>query len=218
MLSGVLQLAVAVATITLVLVTGIESIVGLGPAILLAAGALAALPAGRLMDRIGRVPVIAGGFGAGALGCSLVALGCSLDAAPLVIVGFGLVGAMNGAVLLGAYRRGRHGPTRAQSARDLVRALRGAVRRRARAARLPSAVRREGPRARRARRPLAGRSGDGAGRLLVALLIRPDPRTIALELERAADPGRRRLRLRRCGDPAPARRPSAVVGRSPASP
>ena len=77
LLSGVLQLAVAVATITLVLVTGIESIVGLGPAILLAAGALAALPAGRLMDRVGRVPVIAGGFGVGALGCLLVALGCS---------------------------------------------------------------------------------------------------------------------------------------------
>ena len=33
LLSGVLQLAVAVATITLVLVTGIESILGLGPVI-----------------------------------------------------------------------------------------------------------------------------------------------------------------------------------------
>ena len=41
-LSGVLQLAVAVATITLVLVTGIESILGLGPAIFITAGALAA--------------------------------------------------------------------------------------------------------------------------------------------------------------------------------
>ena len=39
-----MQLAVAVATITLVLVTGIESILGLGPAIFLTAGALAALP------------------------------------------------------------------------------------------------------------------------------------------------------------------------------
>ena len=51
-----LQLAVAVATITLVLVTGIESILGLGPAIFLTAGALAALPAGRLMDRSGGFP------------------------------------------------------------------------------------------------------------------------------------------------------------------
>ena len=55
-LSGVLQLAVAVATITLVLVTGIESILGLGPAIFLTAGALAALPAGRLMDRSAACP------------------------------------------------------------------------------------------------------------------------------------------------------------------
>ena len=50
------QLAVAVATVTLVLVTGIEGILGLGPAIFLTAGALAAFPAGRLMDRLGRVP------------------------------------------------------------------------------------------------------------------------------------------------------------------
>ena len=61
-LSGVLQLATAVATITLVLVTGVESILGLGPAIFLSAGAIAALPAGRLMDRYGRVPIISGGF------------------------------------------------------------------------------------------------------------------------------------------------------------
>ncbi len=50
-LSGMVQLAVAVATVTLVLVTGIEGILGFGPAIFLTAGALAALPAGRLMDR-----------------------------------------------------------------------------------------------------------------------------------------------------------------------
>ena len=40
-LSGMVQLAVAVATVTLVLVTGIEGILGLGPAIFLTAGALA---------------------------------------------------------------------------------------------------------------------------------------------------------------------------------
>ena len=45
-LSGMVQLAVAVGTVTLVLVTGIEGILGLGPAIFLTAGALAALPAG----------------------------------------------------------------------------------------------------------------------------------------------------------------------------
>ena len=50
-LSGMVQLAVAVATVTLVLVTGIESILGLGPAIFLVAAAFAALPAGKLMDQ-----------------------------------------------------------------------------------------------------------------------------------------------------------------------
>src|ERR671919_1575970 len=56
LLSGVLQLAVAVATITLVLVTGIESILGLGPAIFLTAGAAAALPAVGRNDRLRRDP------------------------------------------------------------------------------------------------------------------------------------------------------------------
>jgi len=99
-LSGVLQLAVAVATITLVLVTGIESILGLGPAIFLTAGALAALPAGRLMDRYGRVPVISGGFVVGFVGCLSTALGCVADSAALVILGFLGVGGMNGPVPL----------------------------------------------------------------------------------------------------------------------
>ncbi|HXH87025.1 MAG TPA: hypothetical protein VNI55_00260, partial [Gaiellaceae bacterium] len=55
-LSGMVQLVVAVSTLTLVLVTGIESILGLGPAIFLAAGALVAFPAGKSMDRFGRRP------------------------------------------------------------------------------------------------------------------------------------------------------------------
>ena len=45
-LSGMIQLVVAVATTTLVVVTGIEGILGLGPAIFLTTAALAALPAG----------------------------------------------------------------------------------------------------------------------------------------------------------------------------
>ena len=52
------------------------------------------------MDRLGRVPVIAGGFVIGAVGCALTALGCLADSAPLVILGFIGVGAMNGGVLL----------------------------------------------------------------------------------------------------------------------
>jgi MFS family permease len=99
-LSGMLQLAVAVATTTLVLVTGIEGILGLGPAILLASSAAAALPAGRAMDRFGRVPVLATGFAIGAVGAATTALACELVQAPLVIVGFTLLGASQGIVLL----------------------------------------------------------------------------------------------------------------------
>ena len=99
-LSGMVQLAVAVATITLVLVTGIEGILGLGPAIFLLAAALAALPAGRLMDRIGRVPVLAAGACSGIVGCSVTALGCEVESAVLVVTGFALVGVASGTVLL----------------------------------------------------------------------------------------------------------------------
>ncbi len=99
-LSGMVQLAVAVGTVTLVLVTDIEGILGLGPAIFLTAGALAALPAGRLMDRYGRVPVLAGGCFAGIGGCLTTALGCEVDSAVLVIAGFALVGIAQGTILL----------------------------------------------------------------------------------------------------------------------
>jgi MFS family permease len=99
-LSGMVQLAVAVATVTLVLVTGIEGILGLGPAIFLTAGALAAVPAGRLMDRYGRIPVLAGGCLAGIAGCLTTALGSSLESAALVVPGFALVGVAQGTILL----------------------------------------------------------------------------------------------------------------------
>ncbi len=80
-LSGTVQLVVAVSTVTLVLVTGIESILGLGPAVFLTSAALASLPAGRLMDRFGRVPVIAGGFVVGRSDALLTALGCAVESA-----------------------------------------------------------------------------------------------------------------------------------------
>ncbi|MBD0347687.1 MAG: MFS transporter [Thermoleophilia bacterium] len=99
-LSGMFQLAVAVATVTLVLVTGIEGILGLGPAIFLTASALAAGPAGRAMDRFGRMPVIRVGFAAGIAGGAVTAAGCALDSAALVIAGFALAGGASGIVLL----------------------------------------------------------------------------------------------------------------------
>ncbi|MBD0317370.1 MAG: hypothetical protein ICV71_02515, partial [Thermoleophilia bacterium] len=59
--SATLQLAAAIASITFVEVTGIRVLLGLGPAVFLTAGALTSLPAGRAMDRFGRVPVLAAG-------------------------------------------------------------------------------------------------------------------------------------------------------------
>jgi len=99
-LSGTVQLVVAVSTVTLVLVTGVEGILGLGPAIFLTAAAIASLPAGRLMDRFGRVPVIAGGFVVGSLGCGITALGCAVEAGIPVGIGFALVGIASGTILL----------------------------------------------------------------------------------------------------------------------
>lgn len=99
-LYGMTQLSVAVATITFVTVTGFERLLGLGPAIFLGTGALAALPAGRAMDRFGRVRILAGGFGLGILGCLLTGLGASLLSVIAVVFGFILIGASIGTVML----------------------------------------------------------------------------------------------------------------------
>ncbi len=98
--SSVLQLVAAVSSITFVLVTGVTGLLGLGPAIFLVSSALAAMPAGRLMDRIGRRPVIAGGYLAASAGCALTALATNLDSPALLILGFVLTGAANGTALL----------------------------------------------------------------------------------------------------------------------
>jgi len=98
--SAVLQLVAAVSSITFVLVTGVEGLLGLGPAIFLVASGLSAVPAGRLMDRIGRRPVIAAGYLFAAAGCALTALATNLDSTPLVILGFALTGAASGIALL----------------------------------------------------------------------------------------------------------------------
>jgi MFS family permease len=98
--SSVLQLVAAVSSITFVLVSGVEGLLGLGPAIFLVASGLAAVPAGRLMDRLGRRPVVAGGYGLAACGCSLTALATHVESTPAVIAGFALTGGANGIALL----------------------------------------------------------------------------------------------------------------------
>jgi MFS family permease len=181
-LSGMVQLAVAVATVTLVLVTGIEGILGLGPAIFLTAGALAALPAGRLMDRHGRVPVLAGGCVAGIVGCLVTALGTGVESAPIVVLGFALVGIAQGTILLARAAAADMYPP-ARRARGISYVLFGAL--------FGAAL---GP---LVFRPLlAGKELDthalivpwlaAAGIMVVGLvlvlMVRPDPRTIARQL------------------------------------
>jgi MFS family permease len=98
--SAVLQLTAAVSSLTFVLVTGVRGLLGLGPAIFLTASGLTAVPAGRLMDRVGRIPVMTAGFVIGAAGCALTALATRTDSTVAVIAGFGLVGASSGIALL----------------------------------------------------------------------------------------------------------------------
>jgi MFS family permease len=188
-LSGMVQLAVAVATVTLVLVTGIEGILGLGPAIFLASAAVAALPAGRLMDRVGRIPVLAAGACSGVAGCAVTALGCEVESAALVVTGFALVGIATGTVLLArAAAADMYPPHR--RARGISLVLFGSL--------FGAAL---GP---LVFRPLfAGKELDtealvvpwlAAGGimaigLILVLLVRPDPRTIAVALgERGSEP------------------------------
>ena len=98
--SGMIQLAVALGTVTIVSVTGEDSILGLGPAVFLIAGALAVGPAGRLSDRVGRMPVIRGGFVLGTTGPWVTAGGCAARSGFLVFLGLALCGAGQTIVLL----------------------------------------------------------------------------------------------------------------------
>jgi MFS family permease len=98
--SAVVQLVAAVSSLTFVLVTGVEGLLGLGPAIFLTASALTAVPAGRAMDRVGRKPVISLGFVLAAFGCCLTALATQVGSTIAVIAGFALMGAAGAIALL----------------------------------------------------------------------------------------------------------------------
>jgi MFS family permease len=137
------------------------------------------------MDRFGRVPVISGGFVVGMVGCVLTAVGCVVHSATLVILGFAGVGGMNGAVILARTAVADMYPSE-RKARAISYVLFGAL--------FGAAL---GP---LVFRPLfAGKDLEldtlvvpwfaAAAMCIVgvilALAIRPDPRTIAFELERA---------------------------------
>jgi len=186
--SGMLQLSAAVASLTLVAVAGVQGLLGLGPAIVLATGALAALPAGRAMDRVGRVPVLALGFCVGAAGSALAALGSAMDSAPAVLVGLAGVGAASGTALLARAAAGDMYPPE-RRAHGIALVLFGAVFGAILGPLVFSPL-------------LAGRDLDGdtlavlwlaAGAfmlvgLALVLAVRPDPRAIA-ELLRGAEEG-----------------------------
>jgi MFS family permease len=98
--SAVLQLVAAVSSLTFVLVTGVRGLLGLGPAIFLIFSGLTSVPAGRLMDRVGRTPVMTGGFALAVVGCCVTALATRTESTPLVILGFACIGAASGIALL----------------------------------------------------------------------------------------------------------------------
>jgi MFS family permease len=124
--SAVLQLVAAVSSLTFVLVTGVKGLLGLGPAIFLSASALTAAPAGRLMDRFGRTPVISFGFAAGAVGCALTALATRTDSTLLLIAGFVLIGVVSATSLLVRTAAGDMYPS-ARRARGISYVLFGSV-------------------------------------------------------------------------------------------
>jgi MFS family permease len=124
--SAMLQLSAAVATLTVGLVVGVKGLVGLGPAIVLGTGALSALPAGRAMDRFGRVPVLVTGFALGILGGILAALGAGFDLALPVLVGLVFVGAASATALLARAAAGDMYPP-SRRARGIAFVLFGAV-------------------------------------------------------------------------------------------
>jgi MFS family permease len=187
--SSVLQLVAAVSSLTFVLVTGGQGLLGLGPAIFLASSGLAAVPAGRLMDRIGRKPVVAGGYLLASAGCSLTALATNLDSTALVILGFALTGGANGIALLIRTAAGDMYPPE-RRARGISYVLFGSVF----GAILGPAV--FGP-------LFAGRELDAAAltvpwlaaagisliALVLVLLVRPDPKVIAELIAAESDDG-----------------------------
>ena len=185
--SAMLQLSAAVASLTLVLVLDVNGLLGLGPAIVLASGALAALPAGRAMDRIGRIPVLAVGFCAGTVGCALAVVGSVRGSALIVLAGLVAVGASSGTALLARTAAGDMYPPK-RRARGIALVLFGAVFGAILGPLVFSPL-------------LAGRDFDGdalaplwlvAGGfmllgLALVLAVRPDPRDIAAALARGAD-------------------------------
>ena len=79
------------------------------------------------MDRVGRMPVIRGGFVGGAIGCAVVAGGCALSSATLVALGLAFLGASGAVDPALARRRRGDVPAERHRARGMSFVLFGAV-------------------------------------------------------------------------------------------
>lgn len=87
------QLVLAVATITFVTITGMHTLAGFGPAIFMFSGSVAAMVAGRAMDRAReRRPILAAGFIIGIIGALTTAYAISQHSTVILIIGFILLG------------------------------------------------------------------------------------------------------------------------------
>ena len=202
--SATLQLVAALASLTFVLVTGIEMLLGLGPAIYLGSAAVGAMVSGRAMDRHGRIPVLAAGFALQAVGTGMTVVGLRADSSLAVVAGFALSGVAGGTTQLIRTAAGdMHPPER--RARGIAWVLFGAVFGAILGPAVYSPI-------------LAGRELDAealtlpwlaAGALAivgmaVVLTVRPDPKRIAELID--ARPG---------GEPAPAAAPLREIIRRP---
>jgi MFS family permease len=98
--SAVVQLMAAVSSLTFVHVTGVRGLLGLGPAIFLTSSGLMGAFGGRVMDRLGRRPVLFAGFVAGSVGCAVTALAAHARSTAAIVLGFTLVGAASASALL----------------------------------------------------------------------------------------------------------------------
>lgn len=186
--SAVLQLVAAISSLTFVLVTGITGLLGLGPAIFLVSAGLTALPAGRLMDKYGRVPVLACGYTLGCIGCLTTAFATHTDSTFAVIAGFMLLGAATGIAQLIRTAAGDMYPPE-RRARGISYVLVGSVFGAVLGATVYTPL--------FANRDVAAESltvpwlvaaGISVIAMVVVLCVRPDPRYIAQQISRQSEP------------------------------
>jgi len=97
---AVIQLAMSVASITMEALTGVPELVGIPPAVVILAFGSATIPAGRYMDRRGRMPGIALGFLAALAGALVTFVAVLAGQALLFLVGLAGLGAGIGVVTL----------------------------------------------------------------------------------------------------------------------